>query len=411
MSILIFENALLLDTREMVRREAMHVAIEGDRIREVSDRPIQAGAARRVDVRGRTLMPGLIDAHFHTFGIYLNMWRAEDAPLTFMTVIGLQRLSGALDRGFTTLRDTGGGDWGIRRAIDEGLAVGPRLFIAGKAISQTGGHGDQRRRTDDQTMCACSNAHHFITRIADGVDQVRHAARDELRKGADFLKLMCSGGVGSPNDPLENRQYSRAEVEAAVDEAEAWNTYVAAHAYAAHAIAHAVSCGVRSIEHGNMVDEATAALMAERGAIMVPTLVCYRETQRRGTELGLTSIVMGKLARVNQAGLQMLEICKRAGVKMGLGTDLMGELHVAQSDEFAIRAQVLSAAEIIASATRVNAELLNCSDELGVIEVGAYADLLVVDGDPLENLDLLRGAGAHLPVIMKGGAFHKNRLD
>ncbi len=411
LSSFLFRNATIVDGEQPEAREGCDVLVEGDRIREVSDRPIASAAATLVDLKGRTLMPGLIDAHVHVFAIYLNMWRAEDMPVTMMTCMSLERLKGTLDRGFTTVRDTAGGDFGIKQAIERGIVPGPRLFISGKGISQTGGHGDMRRRTDDGPICACeNNAHRFTCRLADGVAEMRRAVRDELRKGADQIKIMASGGVGSPNDPLENRQFSVEEVAAAVDEAQAWHTYVCAHAYSAHAIRHAVSNGVRSIEHGNLIDAPTAQLMAERGAFMVPTLVCYQETAEHGDRLGLSKVVMEKLARVNKAGIQMLEICKNAGVKMGFGTDLMGELHVAQSREFLIRADVLGAHQVIRSATKINAELLNRSGELGVVAAGALADLLVVDGNPLRDLGLLQDQGAHLAAIMKGGAFHKNRL-
>lgn len=407
---ILFTNATLVDGEHAEARPGFHLLVEGDRIREVSDRPIAAAGATVFDLRGRTLMPGLIDAHFHSFAIYLNMWRAAEVPLTLMTALSLERLKGALDRGFTTVRDTGGGDWGIKEAQMLGVVPGPRLFIANASISQTGGHGDMRRRTDDRPLCLCGNAHHFNHEIVDGVPEVRRAVRNQFRKGADHIKLMVSGGVGSPNDPIDNRQFSREEIEAAVDEAEAWRSYCAAHAYTAHAIIHAVSAGVRTIEHGNMVDDEAAQLMALRGAFMVPTLVCYQETAEHGVKLGLSKVVMDKLAIVNEAGIRMLEICKRAGVKMGFGTDLMGELHGAQSREFLIRAEVLKPHEVIASATRVNAEILRRSDTLGTLKPGAYADLLVVDGDPLRNLGLLQEQGRHLLAIMQGGRFHKNAM-
>jgi imidazolonepropionase-like amidohydrolase len=410
MTMILFRNAAIVDGELPEPRGGCDVLIEGERIREVSDRPIVSAGATTIDLKGRTLMPGLIDAHFHAFAIYLNMWRAEEVPLTLMTAMALERLKGALDRGFTTVRDTAGGDWGIKQAVARGIVTGPRMFISGKGISQTGGHGDMRLRTDDAAPCPCHNAHQFICRIADGNAEVRRAVRDELRKGADQIKIMASGGVGSPNDPIDNRQFSAAEIQEAVDEAEAWNTYVLAHAYTAHAITHAVSNGVRSIEHGNLIDEPAAKLMVERDAFMVPTLVCYQETAEHGDRLGLMQVVMEKLAYVNKAGIQMLETCRRVGVRMGFGTDLMGELHTAQSREFVIRGAVLPAHEVIASATKINAQLLMREAELGCVAPGAYADLLVVEGNPLKDLRLLTEQGAHMSAIMKGGAFYKNRL-
>ncbi len=265
-----------------------------------------------------------------------------------------------------------------------------------------------RHRMDDSDPCDCSNALNALTRVADGPDAVRKAVREELRKGANFIKVFMSGGVGSPSDPLEGRQFSAEEVRAAVDEAAAWNTYVTAHSYTARATQHAVRNGVKCIEFFFFF--MTAELMAAQGVFMVPTLVCYEESARHGKRLGLSSTVMEKLRRVNEGGIQMLSICKSAGVKMGFGTDLMGELHVAQSREFLIRAQVLGAAEVIASATIINAEIIGMSKQLGIIEAGALADILVVDGDPLKDLHLSKNQGQHLVAIMKDGAFYKNLL-
>jgi imidazolonepropionase-like amidohydrolase len=410
MTLTVFSNARVLDTLTGRAREGFSVVVEGNRIREVSDRTSGLSGANEIDVGGRTIMPGLIDVHVHVYATHLNQGATRGMPLTLMTTYALQRMKGMLDRGFTTVRDAAGGDFGIRQAVEEGLCVGPRLFIPGKGISMTGGHGDMRHRMDDSDPCDCSSALNALTRIADGPDEVRKAARDELRKGANFIKVFTSGGVGSPNDPLEGRQFSTEEVRAAVDEAAAWNTYVTAHSYTARSTQHAVRNGVKCIEHGNLIDIETAELMAEHAVFMVPTLVCYEESARHGKHLGLSSTVMEKLRRVNEGGIQMLGICKRAGVKMGFGTDLMGELHVAQSREFLIRAQVLSAAEVIASATIVNAEIIGMSKQLGIIEAGALADLLVVDGDPLEDLGLLQDQGQHLTAIMKNGEFHKNLL-
>jgi imidazolonepropionase-like amidohydrolase len=410
MALTLFQNCNLLTGERPTLREGFHVLVEDDRIREVSDRPITAQNARVLDVRGRTLMPGLIDAHVHVFAIHLNQALTADMPLTLMTAAATHRLKGMIDRGFTTVRDVAGADFGIQQAVERGLIPGPRLFIAGRAISQTGGHGDMRGRTDDSEPCSCANALNQLCRIADGPDEVRKAVRDEMRKGANQIKIMVSGGVGSPNDPLEGRQFSAEEVRAAVDEARAWNTYVCAHSYTARSTIHAVEAGVRTIEHGNLIDREAARLMAKHGTYMVPTLVCYDESERAGKQMGLRPVVMAKLRMVNERGIEMLSICKEAGVKMGYGTDLMGELHVAQSREFLIRREVLPVEDVIASATTINAEILNRTGELGTIAPGALADILVVDGNPLHDLNLLQDQGAHLSVIMKGGAFHKNTL-
>ena len=404
----LFRNCALVDGNEPEPREGIDVLVEGTLIKEVSDTPIQAAGATEYDLNGRSLMPGLIDCHAHPCLTQLKLAGLEDVPLTLMTAQASTILGRMLNRGFTTVRDAAGGDWGLKEAIETGHIAGPRLFISGRALSQTGGHGDFRRRTDDSIPCSCGNALHFTTRIADGVDQVRHAARDELRRGADQIKVMVSGGVASPNDPLENCQYSAEELRAIVDEAETWKTYVMAHAYTPAAIMHAVSNGIRSIEHANLIDAEAAALVAANDAYVVPTLVTYDALARLGKQLGMTTAMLDKLARVRSFGLQSIEICRAAGARMGLGTDLLGETHDDQSREFLIRGEVQSPHEVIASATRINAQILNREGELGVIAVGARADLLVVDGNPLADLNLLQDQGQHLLVIMKDGGFHKN---
>lgn len=406
----VFQNCTLIDGVSDAAKTDMHVLVEGNVIREVSDRPITSASARVFDLKGQTLMPGLIDAHVHVYAIHLNQELTRDMPHTLMMAHAIPRVLGMLNRGFTTVRDVAGGDFGIKMAVERGVIKGPRLFVSGRALSQTGGHGDHRHRTDDSIPCACTSALDIMTRLADGVDQVRLVVREELRKGADHIKILVSGGVGSPYDFLENTQYSMDEMRAVVEEATARNTYVAAHSYTPRSTRRAVECGVRTIEHGNFVDLETAKFMAERGAFMVPTLICYGESADHADEYGLSPTVKQKLREVNAAGLQMLEVCRDAGVAMGFGTDLMGEMIVAQSKEFTLRREVLPAMDIIKSATSVNAEILGQKGRLGRIAPGALADLLVVDGDPVADLTRLQNEGRYLMAIMQDGKFHKNLL-
>ncbi len=408
---ILFRNCRVVDAKAPEARGGMEVLIEGDRIREVSDKPIKSAGAAAIDLGGRVLMPGLIDAHAHIYLSEVHVRRLAGVPLTLMAARAGKAMRAILDRGFTTIRDAGGADWGIREAVETGLLPGPRLFIAGRALSQTGGHGDQRLRTENAIdPCGCASALAFTKQIADGVPEVRKAAREQLRQGANQIKVMVSGGVASANDPIDSKQYSGEELRAIVEEAAAWKTYVMAHAYTPESITHAVENGIRSIEHGNLIDRAAAELMARRGAFLVPTLVTYQALDSRGREFGLPAESMAKLQRVLKAGLGSLEIAKAAGVRIGFGTDLLGELQIDQSKEFLIRAQVLSAHEIIVSATATNAALLGQDGVLGIVAPGAHADLLVVDGNPLEDLNLLQDQGRHLSAIMKAGQFHKNRL-
>jgi len=272
MTAIIFANCAVLDGTRKERREDHHVLVEGDRIREVSDAPIKSGTARTIDLKGRTLMPGLIDAHVHVLAVDLPLDRLSDRPVTLLTLQAAKVLEGMLQRGFTTIRDAGGADGGLAEAVEEGLVHGPRIFPSGMALSQTGGHGDVRPRTQSVETCACCAGGLAGSRIADGVAECRRAARDELRKGATQIKILASGGVASPYDPIWNLQYSEEEVRAIVEEARAWRTYVLAHAYSPEAIRRSIEFGVRSIEHGNLIDRATAEHVAGADAFVVPTL-------------------------------------------------------------------------------------------------------------------------------------------
>jgi len=408
MATIIFANAAVLDGTSSERREGHSVLVEDDHIKEVSDRPITCSGARMIDLAGRTLMPGLIDAHVHVIAVDAALARLAEQPITLVSLQAGRVLEGMLARGFTSVRDAGGGDLGLAEAVAQGLVRGPRLFPSGQALSQTGGHGDLRPRTRSVVSCACCEYGAGLARIADGVDECRRAARDELRKGATQIKIMASGGVASPYDPIWNLQYSDEEMRAIVEEARAWHTYVLAHAYTPEAIRRAIGNGVRSIEHANLIDAPTAAAVAAADGFVVPTLVTYDALYRFGRDLGIPEVSLGKLGEVREAGLRSLEILHQAGVKIGYGTDLLGAMHKHQSHEFVIRAEAMTPFEVIRSATCVNAELLNRSGELGVIAPGARADLIAVDGDPLADISLLDGQGEHLTVIMKDGVLHKS---
>src|SRR6201993_408595 len=407
MTAFIFADCAVLDGTRNERREDHHVLVEGDRIREVSARPIASTTAETIDLHGRTLMPGLIDAHVHVLAVDAALARLSDRPVTLLTLQAGKVLEGMLARGFTTVRDAGGADGGLAEAVEAGLVRGPRIFPSGMALSQTGGHGDTRPRTQSVVTCACCEGGINLSRIADGVTECRRAARDELRKGATQIKILASGGVASPYDPIWNLQYSEEEVRAIVEEARAWHTYVLAHAYSPEAIRRSIDFGVRSIEHGNLIDRVTAEHVAGADAFVVPTLVTYDALHRFGTELGFPEVSMAKLGEVREAGLNSLDILQAAGVKIGFGTDLLGPMHRHQSHEFVIRAEVMSPFDIIRSATIVNAELLNRSGDLGIVAPGARADLIVIDGDPLSDISLLDGQGQHLTHIMKDGVFYK----
>ncbi|MBO9641671.1 MAG: amidohydrolase family protein [Pseudacidovorax sp.] len=411
--LLLIKNAHLLDPLKPELQERHSILIEGDTIREVSDTPIAARDARVIDAAGKTVMPGLIDLHVHLVAVQLNLQQQATLPNVLVTLRSIPILRGMLRRGFTTVRDAGGASDAFKQAVQSGLMQGPRLFVSGRALSQTGGHGDGRARSDyllPSAVCQSCARVGVIGRVADGVDAVRKAVREELQMGADQIKIMAGGGVASPTDPVDALGYSEDEIRAAVAEAQARNTYVLAHAYTPTSIARVVRCGVRTVEHGNLIDSPTAALMAELGAYAVPTLVTYDALANEGAALGLPPASVAKVEDVRGAGLRALEILRSAGVKMGFGSDLLGESHRLQSDEFRLRAQVLTPAEIIASATLVGAEVLGMAGRLGRLMPGALADLLLVDGNPLRSLDCLLGQGERIPLVMKAGVVEFDAL-
>ncbi len=405
-----FKNFEMLDPDAGELRGGHELIVEGGTIKEVSAKPIKMAEADVVDCGGRTVMPGLIDSHVHVVLSDVVLRNLESVPLTLMTARAADLMRRMLDRGFTSVRDTGGADWGLKEATDKGLLPGPRLFIAGRAIGPTGGHSDGRRRTDFGVRCQCCNALSFSMGIADGTSEVRRAVREQMRQGCDQVKIMMSGGVASPYDPLDSLQFSEGEVKAAVEEAHAFGRYVCAHAYTPEAITRAAIAGVRTIEHGNLIDDASAKLMADKGMFLVANLVTYFEMKSRAAEYGMSAEMLAKNDLVIDGALKSLEICKRHGIPVAYGTDLLGQLQVAQSEEFMLRARVLSPAEIIRSATTIGAQVVRMEGKLGCLKAGAFADLLVVDGNPLKDLALLGDQGKHLSLIMKAGALHKNRL-
>lgn len=410
MTQILLRNATVLDCDEGRLLPGMSVLVEGDRIMEVSGGEVRATDAQVIDIAGRTVMPGLIDAHVHAVITTMNLAAMTNRPASLVAIEAMRILERMLRRGFTTVRDAGGADYGLAQAVEKGLIDGPRIFYAGRTLSQTGGHGDFTPKTDGPMLCACHIRSSGFSHVADGVSAVRRAAREELRRGAHHVKIMASGGVASPSDPIWNLQYSREEMSAIVEEARSWRTYAMAHAYTPEAISRAISAGVRTIEHGNLIDAETAAQMHAAGAYLVPTLVTYYAIDEMGRALGFPEKSLAKVKDVLDAGLASLEIAKAAGVPIGFGTDLLGETHEEQSRELLIRSEVLSAAEILRSATIVNAEILRQSGELGVVAPGARADLLVVDGDPLADLACLTDQGAHIPLVMKDGRIIENRL-
>ncbi len=411
MAQLLFRNFELLDaSRHNERVGGCEILVEDDRIKELSEKPIKSAGATVIDCGRRTLMPGLIDAHVHVIAGLVNVGHNMLLPEATVAFNAMRIMKGMLDRGFTTVRDVGGATYALVEAVDSGLIDGPRLVISGKALSQTGGHADARTRYDRRDPASFQHGLGAMGRICDGVAEVRKAAREEIKQGAHLIKIMANGGVASPNDPIHFLGFSREEITAAVEEASNAGTYVSAHLYTDEAIRRAVECGVHSLEHCNLITEKTARFAAEKGAMACPTLVTYEYLKIEGAALGLPPVSVAKVDSVGLAGLKSLEIMKAGGLTMAFGTDLLGEMHRHQSEEFAIRGRVLPAIEVLRSTTKHAAKLLRREGQIGTIAPGAYADMIMVDGDPLKDLSLLTGQGRHIPAIIKGGKFHKNKI-
>ena len=409
MSQILFRNARVFDGTHAECPEGMQVLVEGDEIREVSDRPISAPDAHVIEVAGRTLIPGMIDAHVHACASDVDPARIKQHGEAYRAAFAARFLGHALDSGFTTVRDVGGASFSLVRAISDGLIRAPRFFHAGRFLSMTGGHGDFRQPYEGEPVCSCGEMDE-LGRIADGLDEVIHAARDELRRGANFIKIMASGGVASPTDAIWMNQYREDEIAAVVQETRERRTYTAAHCHPPNSIRRCAQLGVRSIEHATLIDEETARFVAGTDSYVVPTMAIIFGLVEAGRTLGFPAASQQKVQEIFANALTGMDCMRRAGLRIGFGTDLLGRLYTQQCREFTLRREVFTPLEILRQATSVNAELMMMQGRLGCIAPGAYADLLVVDGDPLADIDLLAADGRSLRVILRAGELVKNEL-
>jgi imidazolonepropionase-like amidohydrolase len=411
MSTLVFKNAVVIDGTGRDPIVNGSVVLEGERIKEVFRGP--AGQlpsdSQIIDCRNQTLLPGLIDGHVHLGAVDANIMEQQRLYHPSMLVIRtLKVIQEALDQGFTTVRDAGGADAGYREAQRQGLIPGPRMFVSGCALSQTGGHGDFRLPTEVRSPS--QDLAGVATRICDGVDEVRRGAREQLRRGADFVKVMGGGGCMSPSDEIDTSQYSPDELRAAVFEAEAVGTYVAAHVYSSRSIRNCVSAGIRTLEHGNLLDESAAKAIKDAGAFLVPTLVTYEMISRMGKSLGIPDNNVRKINEARDRGLEALAIAKKVGVKIASGSDLLGPMQRYKGMELELKARVLGPMGAIVATTKTNAELLKKEKDLGTIEAGKLADLILVQGDPLKDITVFQQYQEKISLIIQGGRVYKNIL-
>lgn len=404
---LILKNCMVFDGVSEVVRPGLSLFIEDGVIRDISERAIKSDAAETLDLGGRFVMPGLIDAHFHAYGTETNPAKIDQMPPALRALYARKILEDTLQRGFTTIRDAAGGDFALARGIERGLIAGPRFYYPGLAISQTGGHGDSRAPGEPAAcMCGYCGA---LSIVADGVDEVRRTVREQLRHGATHVKLFASGGVLSPSDPFWMNQFSEEEIRVTVEEAATRRTYVMAHAHTNDAIIRCLRNGVRSIEHATAIEDDGVRELVAHDAFAVPTLVIIDQVMRAGPSLGLTPAMLDKMQALSRTALESLDRLRTAGAKIGFGTDLLGSIMPMQSHEFSLRRAVCTPLEILRSATSVNADLIQMTGKLGVLAPQAYADLLVIDGNPLTDIAVLEDH-ARIGLIMKEGVIHKNTL-
>lgn len=383
---LLVHNALLLDPLTGEYDETDFRIADGS-VAEVGPSLTAADETPTVDLRGAYVLPGLVDCHVHVIAATAALAELRRWSQSLVALHAAREMERMLSRGFTTVRDTGGADHGLAQAQSDGLIGGPRLLFCGHALSQTGGHGDDRQPGEDVLAPTCSCA--ALSRIADGEDACRVAARDELRRGATHLKVMASGGVASPTDRIDSVQYSESELRAVVEEARAANRYVAAHAYTPESIARSLAAGVATIEHGNLLDEPTTRLLTEHDASVVMNLVTYWAMEHEGAEHGIAAASLLKNGEVLAGGRRALELATRAGVRVGFGTDLLGDMRRHQSTEFRLRAEIVGPLAVVRSATTDAADIVRLSGLAGVVAPGSFGDFVVTDADPLTDIGAL----------------------
>lgn len=405
MTKLLIKQARIVDGSTPEPTDPVDIAIEDGRFVDV-DNNLTFDASETVDLKAAITMPGLIDCHVHVLATTANMALNGELPNSWVALKSAEIMKGMLMRGFTTVRDLAGADRGLQMAQEDGLMDAPRLVICGKALSQTGGHSDQRGPYHNRDM---GYVHKLgaLGRICDGIPEVTRAAREEIKGGAQFIKVMADGGVSSPSDPVGFLAFTVDELKTIVEIAKGAGTYVAAHLYDDTAIVRALDCGIESIEHGNLMSDATISRIAKEGQVVVPTNITYDRLAKEGADYGLPPVSVAKIADVREAGLERLDKMYKAGITMGYGSDLLGGMHPHQSGEFTLRGEYLPADVVIRSATLDAAKVLRMEGEIGAITPGALADLIMVDGDPLQDLSLLTNQGAHMPLIMQGGKVKK----
>lgn len=393
-------HSVLIDGFSAEPVENAWVRLDDDRITDVGSGSVTTGQAQVVDCAGRTVMPGLIDAHAHLAAVdYLDA--LTDSPRALYAARVFAEMRSTLEHGYTTVRDAGHTDAGFRRAVEDGMVPGPRMLVSNGPLSQTGGHAD-RRKTHGREPMVMFDGLVWMGVLADGVDQVRWAAREVLRCGADQVKVMASGGCASHGDEVTDTQFTLEELSAIVHEANARGRDVMAHAYNPESIANAVHAGVRSIEHGNLLDEPSARLMAETGTYLVPTIATFHLLARDGLEMGLDKHQVAQVREVLALAFTSLELAMESGVTIGSGSDVLGRHQSQKALALELQATVMGTMAALTAATATNAEIIRRGHDLGRVAPGYLADLLIVDGLPSEDISCLQNTDAIHSVLQAG---------
>ena len=408
--ILVLVNARIIDCTGNDPIENGAVVVERNFIKDVvSGTPGRLPTeAMLIDCQGKTLMPGLIDAHVHIGSVDASFTEQQRRNYTSILIIkAVQNLKDTLDQGFTTVRDQGGADPGFKQAIAEGLVEGPRLYVCGRMISQTGGHADERLPTESYTPVKLMAG--TMSGIYDGVDAVRLAVREQIRQGVDHIKIMAGGGAMSAADEIDTAQYSLDELKAAVFEAENAGRYVSAHCYSDRSITNAIVSGVRTIEHGNLMTEKGAMAIKNAEAYLVPTIITYEKLSMMGRDYGVSENNIRKINQALEKAYDSLSLAFKVGVKIGSGSDLLGPMQGFKAGEIECQARIMGPMGAIIAATKTNAEIVG-QEKIGTIESGKLADLILIDGDPLKDISLLQQYTKKIVLIIKGGKIHKRML-
>lgn len=393
---------------ESEKLELKDILIEDGKFKKIAS-SIQKKDIESIDLKGKIALAGFIDAHVHVTAYMRGFTELSRTPSTYVTIKTLAVLESMIERGFTTVRDGGGADVGLSKASFENIIKSPRILFCGPAISQTGGHGDVRR-VGEEFIPADKFSIGVLGQVCDGVDNLRKLCREYIRQGSHHIKLMVNGGISTPTDPIENNQFSLDEIRAVVEEAENANSYVMAHSYTSSSTKRVLKCGIKSIEHGNLIDRESIEMIIEKGAYLTPTLCVYKAfCDYAKTKGDLDKKIVEKVEYFYQSGLNTLKIASELGANIIYGSDLVGDFHKNQLDEFAIRSEFQNPIDIIKGVTTLPAKLFGMEDKIGSIKEGCFADLVILDKNPLKDIKILSKV-ENIKGVLKSGIWQK-RID